>query len=172
MSLIIDPEFNYCPSCREEYRADIATCADCGIALISGHQMRTLHGAGARPGRSMVIAEAEPVCTVRKGGLQAIKELQTYLHQQGLPSLVVKEPGAACGCRGVEVLLQVREDDLAEVLKVLAREHWETTGLADHDACSVDAVYNPEAGEALCPACGCRFSTNLAECPDCGLCFA
>jgi len=139
MSLIIDPELNYCPSCREEYRADIASCADCGIALISGHQMRTLHGAGARPGRSMVIAEDEPVCTVRKGGLQAIKELQTYLHQ---------------------------------VLKVLAREHWETTGLADHDACSVDAVYNPEAGEALCPACGCRFSTNLAECPDCGLCFA
>jgi len=170
MSLIFDPELNYCPRCREEYRADIATCADCSIALISGWQMRDLHG--SKPGRSMVITEGEPVCTVRKGGLQAIKDLQEYLRRQGLPSLVAKEPGAACGCRGVEVLLQVREEDLAEVLKMLAREHWETTGLADHDACSVGAVYNPEAGEAICPACGCRFSTSLAECPDCGLCFA
>ena len=89
-----------------------------------------------------------------------------------VPSLVAKEPGAACGCRGVEVLLQVREDDLAEVLRVLALEHWESTGLADHDTCPVDAVYNPEEGEAVCPACGSRFSTSLAECPDCGLCFA
>lgn len=172
MTFNIDPELNYCPCCREEYRADIVTCADCGIALISGQQMQTLHGAGVEPGRSMVITEGEPVCTVRKGGLQAIKNLQEYLRRHGLPSLVAKEPGAACGCRGVEVLLQVREEDLAEVLKVLAQEHWETTALADHDTCPVDAVYNPEAGEAVCPACGCRFSTSLAECPDCGLCFA
>ena len=170
MPLIIDPELNYCPRCREEYRADIVTCADCSIALISGRQMRDLYG--SKPGRSMVITEDEPVCTVRKGGLQAIKDLQIYLQQQGLPSLVAKEPGAACGCRGVEVLLQVREDDLAEVLRVLALEHWESTGLADHDTCPVDAVYNPEEGEAVCPACGSRFSTSLAECPDCGLCFA
>lgn len=170
MSLNTDPELRYCPRCREEYRADITTCADCSIALISGQQMRDLYG--SRPGRSMVIAADEPVCTVRKGGLQPIKELQGYLQQQGLPSLVVKEPGAACGCRGVEVLLQVREDDLAEVMRALAQEHWENTGLADHDACPVDAVFNPEAGEAVCPACGCRFATSLAECPDCGLCFA
>ena len=82
MSLIIDPELNYCPRCREEYRADIATCADCSVALVSGRQMRDLHG--LKPGRSMVIAEDEPVCTVRKGGLQAIKDLQVYLQQQGL----------------------------------------------------------------------------------------
>lgn len=172
MPLTIDPELHYCPRCHEEYRAEIATCADCGIALISGAQMQALQGAGARSDRPMVIAEDEPVCTVRKGGLFAIKELQAYLQHQGLPSLVVKEPGTACGCRGVEVVLQVRETDLNEVLRVFAQEHRQNTGLAGHAGYPVDAVYNPEAGEAVCPACGCRFATSLIACPDCGLCFA
>ena len=32
----IDTDCNYCPNCGEAYRAEIATCADCSIALMSG----------------------------------------------------------------------------------------------------------------------------------------
>ena len=29
----IDPECNYCPTCHDEYRPEISTCAASGVAL-------------------------------------------------------------------------------------------------------------------------------------------
>ncbi len=35
----------------------------------------------------------------------------------------------------------------------------------------LDQVFDPEAKTTICPACGTEFSTDLKECPDCGLVF-
>jgi hypothetical protein len=175
MNKNIDPDLNYCPHCNDEYRAEISTCAACGIDLLSGDQMLALFTDRNRPqttSRSLEIHPEESVLTVRKGPVLQIKELQAYLLRGGIPSLALKENGAACGCRGVELLLQVRENDLPAVMTALEQEYRHSTRLSDHDTRFAGAVYNVEAAEATCPACGCQFSTSLTACPDCGLCFA
>jgi hypothetical protein len=167
----IDPELNYCPRCQDEYRTEIRTCAACAVALVSGVEM--LDRQQRRPAsRPEEIGPQEAVVSVHKGSMLQVKALQTHLLDRGLASRVTKEDGGACGCKGVEVLLQVRESDLPEVAAALAEEYRQSTGLSDHDTRFAGAVYNPEANEALCPACGCRFAPRLTECPDCGLCFA
>lgn len=169
-----DPELQYCPRCDDEYRAGILTCAACGVELLSGQEMLDRQKKGKRqqtvPCRD--IAPDEVLLTVRKGPVLEIKALQAYLLRQGIPSLALKESGAACGCRGSVLMLQVRESDLAEAMAALEQEYRESTGVAEHDTRFCDAVFDAEDAEALCPACGCRFSTRLTVCPDCGLCFA
>jgi hypothetical protein len=173
MHLNIDPELRYCPRCGDEYRAHVTTCAACSIDLLSGKQMLALQAERQqRRSRTLDIHPDEPVVTVRKGPLLQIKALRAILLDRGLPSLVVKESGGACGCHGPELLLQVRESDLPDVMTELAEEYRQSTGLADHDTCFAGAVYNAEVAEAVCPACGCLFATRLTACPDCGLCFS
>lgn len=175
MPLSIEPDCNYCPQCRDEYRAEIRTCASCGLALLTGLEMRArmaAPGEEASP-RSLEILVDEPMTTIRKGQVLTIKQLQAYLLAQGIPSLATKESPENCtkGCRGVELLLQVRTSDLREVAAALDREHRQTTGLADHDTSLVGAVFDVAVEEAVCPACGFRFATSSTSCPDCGLCF-
>lgn len=178
MDLILEPDLKYCPRCSDEYRWDIQSCADCGLELLSGEQMMALlnsrdqgKGAGFR---SPEIGPEEPVVTVRKGAAALLKQLHMCLSQQGVPSLVLGDGTGNCGrgCRGPELLLQVRPGDVAEALAILDQEHWRTTGLADHDVRLAGLVYDSSAPEAVCPACGFCFSTEAGVCPDCGLCFS
>ena len=168
----IDPECAYCLRCGDEYRAEIRTCASCGIALVSGAHLLARQSRQNAADRTLTIEPDEPLVAVRRGPLAQIKALHGYLVDRGLPSLVTKEEGGACGCRGPEVVLQVREADLDEVMAALAQEYLHSTGLAEHDTRFAGGVYDAGAAEAICPACGCRFSTTSTVCPDCGLCFA
>jgi len=175
MHMNIEPDLNYCPQCRDEYRAEILTCAACGVALLTGVEMQARMAA---PGeetspRSLEIFADEPMTTIRKGQVLAIKQLQAYLLAEGIPSLATKESPENCtkGCRGVELLLQVRTSDLREVAAALDQEYRQTTGLADHDTSLAGAVFDVAVQEAVCPACGFRFATSSTSCPDCGLCF-
>ncbi len=81
-------------------------------------------------------------------------------------------PACGGGCCGADLVFRVRKDDAPDVMVLLDREHVQSTCLADYDTSYVDAVFNADAEETTCPACGCRFSTQQAICPDCGLCFA
>ncbi|PID72369.1 MAG: hypothetical protein CSB34_02440 [Desulfobulbus propionicus] len=69
------------------------------------------------------------------------------------------------------MLLQVREADIQEVMAVLEQEYMESTSLVDHDITNAGAVFDTNAAQATCPACGYQFSTDTLTCPDCGLCF-
>ena len=65
----IEPDLNYCPQCGDEYRADIHSCADCGLALISGRQLLAQQAdrQAQQRSRSLVIDPDEPLLTARKG---------------------------------------------------------------------------------------------------------
>ncbi|MCL2790593.1 MAG: hypothetical protein FWD79_08100 [Desulfobulbus sp.] len=165
--MTIDPACNYCPQYGGEYRAEIRICADCGLALVSGavllagRKQRAVHGGAIGP--------LEPVAVVHRGPVLQVKMLRDYLGEKGVWSRMVREAGSGCGCRGPEVLLQVRQEDQDEAMAILAQEYRESTGLDDHDACCADALCDSGASGAVCPACGCRFAPGSVECPDCGL---
>ncbi|MFP7756123.1 hypothetical protein ACLG6S_16000 [Thermodesulfobacteriota bacterium B35] len=176
MELFIDPELKYCPQCHDEYRADIVTCAECGVELLTGVEMQALQEERHRrkAGRPRQIGPDEELVAVRRGPVLQIKELQVILGEHDIPSLAVKEGGAGCGkgCCGTDLILRVRADDASEVMRILAEEHVRGTALTEHDTSHLNAVFNTAAQEATCPACGCRFPTTTTTCPECGLCFA
>ncbi|MBM9536394.1 zinc ribbon-containing (seleno)protein DG [Desulfobulbus alkaliphilus] len=178
MDLEFAIDLKYCPRCSDEYLWEIRSCVACGLELLTGEQMLTMHksrrhGAGIAV-RSRDIRADEPVITLRQGGMALLKQLQECLSRQGVPALLSGDGTVNCGrgCRGPEVLLQVRPADVQEALAVLDGEHRRTTGLADHDVSLAGSVYDSSASEAICPACGFCFSTSTDACPDCGLCFS
>ncbi len=175
MNRIIEPELKYCPSCNDEYRAEITTCAACNVELLTGVQMLELEQQKQqnKAARNMELSPDDEMVNIRKGPVMQMKELQILLEREGIPSLAVKE-GAGCGqgCCGTDLLVQVRMSDVQEVMAILEQEHVRATGLEEHDTTYSGAVFNTAAENATCPACGCTFPTTQATCPDCGLCFA
>ena len=174
MKFRIEPDMQYCPQCQDEYRAGVTVCATCGGELLSGVQMQELLDRKSKrtAGRATAITPEDELVDIMKGKIINIKSVQSLLSREGIPSLIAGDSsscGKGCGCG--DVRLQARMTDLPEVMALLAREHMQATGLADHDPNYVDAVYDPEARAATCPACGCSFSTESKSCPDCGLCF-
>ena len=173
----VDPELKYCPECSEEYRAEITRCADCGAELVTGVAMHDRLAARQDSLGSGLqeIVPGERMTGLLKGPLLQIKQLQSSLRRQGIASLVVGGAAHGCssaGCRGPELLLQVRTDELALAQVALEDEHRQTTGLSDHDSTFAGEIYSAHVAEATCPACGARFPTSSASCPECGLSFS
>ncbi len=54
---------------------------------------------------------------------------------------------------------------------ILAEDYRKSTALADHQPANSAAVFDAEASQTLCPACGCIFVPLQRVCPDCGLNF-
>ena len=174
MKYRIDPELQYCPQCQDEYRAGIIECASCEIELISGSRMLEAQGIKEKrmAGRSLELSPDDELVDIIKGPVLNIKQMKSRLAAEGFPSIVAGDSNSCGkGCCGSEVRLQVRMEDVQDIMAYMAREHVQTTGLADHDTSYVDAVFDPSAMNSTCPACGTGFSPNNKICPDCGLCF-
>jgi len=54
---------------------------------------------------------------------------------------------------------------------VLSQDYVKTTALDLNDLKHADVVFDEQAKETVCPACGCTFSPTVGACPECGLCF-
>jgi hypothetical protein len=170
----IDPELKYCPQCGDEYRVEIIACAACAISLISGkaiieqRQQREEKQAARRP-----ISPDDKLVNIQKGPVLQMQMVQSVLKRAGIPSLIVNESGSCGqGCCGPSLVIQIRMSDLEDAQAVLAEDYIRSTGLHDHDLSAAGAVFDTEVDSALCPACGCYFSTTQNSCPDCGLCFS
>jgi hypothetical protein len=171
----IEAELQYCPHCMDEYRAGITTCAECNIPLVNGKELLEAQQnlSGKQVSRNMVISPEDELVTIRKGPLVQMKDFQTMLKREGIPSLAVSEDSnCGQGSCATNLFVQIRKDDLQDVVAILERDHIRSTGLADHDLSTAGAVIDTEVDQATCPACGFTFSTTEASCPDCGLCFA
>ena len=166
----IDAELQYCPRCGDEYLAEMHTCAACAVVLVSGQALLAAATTQA-PAQMVEIGADEPVVALRSGPLAQMKELLAALRKRGVAGRICKPEGSACGCKGPEVALEVRQAEAQAAMAILAEEYWRTTGLEEHDTRFVGAVFDDQAEETLCPACGTRFSTAETTCPDCGLCF-
>ena len=171
---MIERDLKYCPKCRDEYRAEAETCAACAIALVWGAELVVMesNNGASRRNRKGPLTPDDQLVVVFQGALGDLKHLKDLLEAEQIGAMISKEGGgcASGGC-APKFELQVRQEEVRDALEVLAQEHRRATALAEHDATHAGAVFNPEAGEAVCPACGFAFATSTTTCPDCGLCF-
>jgi hypothetical protein len=127
----------------------------------------------ALAGRSMEILLTDELVNIRKGPLKDMKTLQKLLAVERVPSILAGEQGGCCakGCGGPELILQIKKEDIPIATEVLTRDFIKSTALDSHDLMHATAVFDQQAAETVCPACGCRFSPTVGACPECGLCF-
>ncbi len=172
---MIDPDLKYCPQCDDEYMPVAETCAACEIHLITGRERLERENAVLRhrDNRKGALTAGEDLVTVYRGSLTELKKLEDLLKTENIGTLVSGDD-ASCGkgCKPSVHFLNVRREEAGDAMAIIETEYHRSLGMADYDTSHCDAVFNPEAEEALCPACGHRFAASGGlECPDCGLCF-
>src|SRR4029453_1547943 len=162
-----------CRECGEEYRPDIAVCADCGGELLDRHedeQGRPLPGLdGAAPADP-----AEPAMLVRplfSGSVASIKLLADALVVAGVPFHLVPESQLMRGRTDpTKVVLGVTETDFERAQKVLAPFSGRNAELGLHEFAAVWTNDAPAAdADVTCPACGAGATAGATACPECGL---
>ena len=177
---MIEPDLKYCPECNDEYRADIEKCAACGVDLITG--MQKIEMAEARQkkleSRTTELSPDDDLVAMRRGPLPEMRHLAALLDVENIGTAMIGDMktcakdrfGNSTCCPSLYNLLVKKEDGM-EALQIIEEDHKKTTALAHHENANGDAIFNPDAGEAQCPACGHAFPTTQTTCPDCGLSF-
>lgn len=169
----IDPELNYCPLCRDEYRADISLCGSCGKELIAGEQLLKETGREERAEPlDMEIREDDTLVALQAGALLDMKNLKNVLARNSVPALLIKDENSrGGGCCGPPIVLHIRDHDIDRAAAVLREEHARTTRINEFTSVSAEAVFDPQASRVVCPACSHEFTPEGSDCPDCGLNF-
>ncbi len=170
----IDPELKYCPKCHDEYRAGIKMCAGCDVELITGVKFIDLNNDNLMNRKSHLpeLLPDDKLVSLQSGSLQNMKNLCSILATEMIASLLVSEDGSCGkGCCGPNFLLQVRSQDSEAALAVLADEYKRSSSLESHDLSTIDTVFDADAADTICPACGHNFKPTTMTCPECGLCF-
>ncbi|MFO7760313.1 MAG: zinc ribbon-containing (seleno)protein DG [Thermodesulfobacteriota bacterium] len=168
---MFDPEFKYCPKCRDEYRANVEYCAECGIRLLTGEEMAAATGKGSKNVAGPVeLTPSDDIVPVQQGDIKELKGTAAALKKEGIASILIGKEEPGC-CVSPGAYLAVRREDVPEAGQIV-RHYWEqTTGFSTYDTSSCEVVFNKDAGEATCPACGSNFQTHNGTCPNCGLCL-
>jgi predicted amidophosphoribosyltransferase len=155
-----------CRECGEEYRPDIATCADCGGELEDVYEEE---GAPPAP-RGVAREDPEPIDlsdhravfqTPRAPDLVPMAE---RLKETGIEFHLV-EGGEEGGPSRYSLV--VREAEVKRALETLADL------VAPHatgdEVRALETHYEAGRGYVRCPACGAEQGSGLAECAECGL---
>ena len=177
---MIEPDLKYCPECDDEYRAEIEKCAACGVDLITGLQKIEMSEARQKKleSRTAELSPDDDLVALRRGPLPEMRHLAELLDKENIGTLLAGDMkscakdrlGNSSCCPSTYNLLVRREDGL-EALHIVEEDHKRVTGLKHHENANGDAIFNPQASEAQCPACGHAFPTTQTTCPDCGLSF-
>ena len=163
-----------CVECGEEYRPEVAVCADCGGRLEDRYE----DGAGSWtvPAHRRPVAPEEPA-TPDPGyptlywtaAVADLTPLAERLEDAEIPFHVRQTPAAPGEkSRGFDltVPLEHRAAALRELSPLIGTED---------DAGELHAVetrFDAETGYRTCPACGRDLEPRARECPDCGLAIA
>ena len=165
LPLTVTDHVRVCKDCGEEYRPEIARCADCGGELEDVFP-------GARPPEA---AAPEPQQASELDGFQPLYQTSRAtdlvpvverLREAGIESRLAEQKASVEGGPPRYTLL-VPEGDARRALAAV------TDLVAPHeDAADVHAVetrFDPQRGYLQCPACGAAPPAGAAECPECGL---
>ncbi len=103
--------------------------------------------------------------------LQEAKLHQIKLKQQDV-HLELKTNGATCttGCKvTVEVWGSIEDKDLIQ--QYMHEDFKKNLGGHSINVEAFQEVFDPNATEVTCQACGAKFAPTANECPDCGLMY-
>ena len=168
-----DPELKYCPSCEDEYQAEIEKCAECECLLLSGSEMVS-HKNLPQEQRTVLQGELRPdddLVVVRHGPMAEMKSYKKILAQTGIAAFLVgDENSCGKGCCGGNFDLVARREEAPGAIRIIEDEIRRTSVIdVDHEI-PEGSFFDPLAKDNTCPACGHSFSGGVV-CPDCGLCF-
>lgn len=107
-----------------------------------------------------------------KASLQKCEIMRRHLSNHGIEIVTIHNKiTCSSGC-STELEIWGHAGDTAQI-ETLLKDLYEKE-IRDHgyDTKLLNAVYDPSAHEAICPACATVFSTSHSECPDCGLAFS
>jgi ssDNA-binding Zn-finger/Zn-ribbon topoisomerase 1 len=158
-----------CPDCGEEYRPEIAVCADCGGVLEDRHE-----GEAISPSRRVPAAPTAPPPPDLSGHravfstsqARNIVPLAEALRKAGLAFFVLETPGDVVRPQATYGLL-VRDEDGARALRAIAPL---LAADADPDRLhAVETAFRAQGGYETCPACEVALPEGARECPECGL---
>ena len=98
---MIDPDLKYCPKCKDEYRADIEMCAECGIILLSGSEMLSANGQfeKVRNRRKGAIVPGDDIVPIHKGPLGELRPIEKELLAENI-GVIISKDAEGCGCSG------------------------------------------------------------------------
>ncbi len=101
--------------------------------------------------------------------LSDAKEFQDQLKSKGV-ELILNHNEKTC-TRGCTVTVEVLgyEKDIEVIARAYQDNYQKLTEGHEVNWEIANSVFDPNQESATCPACGHHFSTNLSECPDCGL---
>lgn len=170
---MFEKQYNYCPVCLDEYRAEIELCAVCSAKLKTGEEMMSLAEKGREKvsGRTGELNADDDLVSVRRGPLAEMKVYEKLLLNDKIGAMLVgDESSCGKGCCPGNFDLVVRREDGRDALLIIEAEIRRTAVIDHGGAKNGDAVFDPLSAENTCPACGHNFSGGT-ECPDCGLCF-
>ncbi len=159
-----------CRDCGEEYRPEIAVCADCGGSLedrdTDAHTDADARFSGPRASAS------EPVPPSDLAGHRSVfqtrepRDLRSAaesLREAGLAFHVV-ETRVPNEERRSNLSIHVRDADASSALRVLAPLHGpEAVAYAER------TKDRPDESDPACPACDTPVPAGAPECPECGL---
>lgn len=106
-----------------------------------------------------------------KANAQKCEMMRHYLAGHGIEIATIHNKiTCSSGCSTeLEIWAHAADaDQIDALLKELYQQEMRDHG---YNADLLNAVYDPTAEEATCPACGIVFSTSHRECPECGLGF-
>jgi hypothetical protein len=168
-----DPDYKYCPSCGDEFQPEIKECAECGVLLLGGQEMKSRQ---SKPGRDSVTVHRElqpgdDLVVVRHGPMAEMKAYKKILGGSGVSALLAgDESSCGKGCCAGNFDLVVRREEAPGAIQIIEDEIRRTSVIDVEHEVQGDSFFDPLAKDNTCPACGYRFSGGVV-CPDCGLCF-
>ena len=167
-----EDELKYCPSCEDEYRAEIEKCAACGISLLSGSEMLSRKDLPRQQITSSgELGPDDDLVVVRHGPMAEMKSYKKILAEQGVAALLAgDENSCGKGCCAGNFDLVVRREEATGAVQSIENEIRRTSVIDTEHQIPADQVFDPLAGNNTCPACGHQFAGGVT-CPDCGLCF-
>lgn len=104
--------------------------------------------------------------------IKEAKRIKAALEPLGVRLELVGNPETCdTGACAPKVEVHARPEDLEKIQEYFQGERSRDLAGLEFDPTLLGEVYDSEKESARCPACGEVFSTQLVECPGCGLCF-
>src|SRR5262245_18264083 len=161
-----------CPECEEEYRPDIAVCADCGATLVDrweddGGRVVNADGTLATDTEAVPVEPGVPARALFTGPPAPLRVLADALLAAGVPFQLVPEERVFQRSEGARLILVVPETEAERALTALEEYRGRGTEMGFTE---MVRTWAPADGEAPpCPACGAHVPADAPSCPDCGL---